>query len=44
LKGKLSAGFGEIPENIFKQCNNTLKSIYLIFVILLQNLALVQTS
>jgi len=35
LKGKLSAGFGKIPENIFKQCKNTLKSIYLIFVILL---------
>jgi len=40
LKGKLSAGFGKIPQNIFKQCNNTSKSIYLIFVILLQNLAL----
>jgi len=35
LTSKLSAGFGKIPEHLFKQCKNTLKSSCLIFVKLL---------
>jgi hypothetical protein len=27
LKGKFSAGFDEIPENLVKQCINTLKNL-----------------